>query len=89
MKPSTTEWNAVALAKLTNVLGEVPGQRLMVETLAALDLPRLHSSSELRHFAQLLVAKGGFAAAIGGMLNLHATMYGGTSVTDFLPDAAE
>ena len=76
MKPTTTDWNGIALAKLTNVLGEGPARKLMAEILTEMHATRLESASELRVFAQALLTRGGFAGAIGGMLKLHATMYG-------------
>ena len=76
MTPLATDWNGVALAKLTNVLGEKAGRALMAETLAKLGLAEIQTSRELRAFARALSAIDGFASAIGGMLAVHATMYG-------------
>lgn len=75
MSPAT-DWNAVALAKLTNVLGMREGRRLMSEVLDDLGVDELRSPAELHAFAARLHLRGGFAAALGGILSLHATMYG-------------
>ena len=70
-----TEWHAVAVAKLTNVLGDSAGRELMHEVLLQIGLDKLRSASDLRHFAEALGLRKGFAAAVGGLLSLHATMY--------------
>ena len=70
-----TEWNAVALAKLTNVLGDATGRDLMKEVLLEIGLDQLRSADQLRCFAKALGARKGFAAAVGGILSLHATMH--------------
>lgn len=70
-----SDWNSVALGKLTKVLGERAGRELMKEGLLELGVDELRSAGDLRRFANRLAAKGGFAAAVGGLLNLHATMY--------------
>jgi len=70
-----TEWNAVAMAKLTNVLGESVGRELMKEVLHEIGVVELRSAGELRSFAKALGERKGFAAAVGGLLSLHATMY--------------
>ncbi len=75
MTSSPTDWNGVAFAKLTRVLGEDAGARLMREILADLELPTLTSAADLHRFATALSSKGGFAAAVGGLLSLHAAMY--------------
>lgn len=75
MRPSPRDWNAVALAKLTHVLGHVAGSRVMTEILATIGKKELASAADLRTFAGALSAKEGFAGAIGGLLSLHATMY--------------
>lgn len=71
-----TDWNAVALAKLTKVLGAERGRRAMTEALQALALASLASADDLYRFARHLVAGGGFAGAVGGLLRLHAVMHG-------------
>lgn len=76
--PANTDWNAVAITKLATILGPGPGQKLTEETLAAIGLQELRSSEELRRFGEELATKGALAAAIGGMLTLHATLYGGS-----------
>lgn len=70
-----TEWNAVALAKLTNVLGDSAGRELMKEILLEIGMDELRSANDLRCFAKALGSRKGFAAAVGGLLSLHATMY--------------
>lgn len=75
-RPLPTEWNAVAAAKLTTVLGERPGRELMTQVLASVGLESLRSAADLRRFATALRVHGGFAEPLAGLLSLHATMYG-------------
>ena len=76
MTPTPTDWNAVALQRLNNVLGEETGRRTMTEVLDELGVGELASSGDLHRFSQALVARGGFAGAVGGLLGVHAVMYG-------------
>jgi hypothetical protein len=71
-----TDWNAVALGKLTKVLGAERGNRAMTEALRALTLDSLTSADDLYRFARHLAAGGGFVGAVGGLLSLHAVMHG-------------
>ncbi len=71
-----TDWNTVALTKLTKVLGAERGSRAMTEALRALALDSLASADDLYRFARHLVAVGGFVGAVGGLLSLHAVMHG-------------
>lgn len=75
-RPPPTAWNDVAIAKLTRVLGERPGRELMTETLATLGIAEIASADQLRDFATILSRKGGFAAALGALLSVHAATYG-------------
>jgi len=75
MKPNATDWHGVALAKLTHVMGERAGPELAVSVLRELGLEKLRSAEDLRRFASMLSSKGGFAAAVGGLLGVHAAMY--------------
>jgi hypothetical protein len=76
--PAATEWNAVAFTKLTNVLGDGAGRRLMAEVLDDLGIDVLRSPDDLVAFADALRPRGGFAGALAGLLSLHAAMYGDT-----------
>ena len=77
MKPLATNWNAVALAKLTSVMGASAGPQLAASVLQELGLASLSSPSELRAFATALARRGGFASAVAALLTLHAAMYDG------------
>jgi hypothetical protein len=70
------DWHAVALDKLTRVLGPSTGQQTMLDVLQAMGTTRLESSADMRRFAETLAARGGFAGAVGALLSVHATMYG-------------
>lgn len=75
-RPPPTAWNDVAVAKLTRVLGEKPGRDLMTTTLATLGIAEITSADQLRDFAKILAGNGGFAAALGALLSVHAATYG-------------
>jgi len=75
MKPEATDWHGVAIAKLTNVMGERTGKELGRAVLEELGLETIASASDLRRVASALAARGGFAAAVGGLLSVHAAMY--------------
>jgi hypothetical protein len=78
MKPPATNWHAVALAKLTSVMGPTVGPELARAVLEELGLTSLSSPAELRLFASALSTRGGFASAVAALLTLHAAMYEGT-----------
>ncbi|HEX2686305.1 MAG TPA: hypothetical protein VHN14_06790 [Kofleriaceae bacterium] len=63
------------MAKLTNVMGDAAGRELMREILLEIGMDELRSASDLRCFANALGSRKGFAAAVGGILSLHVTMY--------------
>jgi hypothetical protein len=71
-----TDWNGLALEKLSKVLGESKARETMESALQKTGLPTLRSADDLYHFAQELTAMPGFARAIGGMLSLQAVMRG-------------
>ena len=75
MKPSPTDWHGIALAKLTKIMGDGAGEVLAHSVLEEIELERVSSAAELRHFAVALSRRGGFATAVGALLTLHATMY--------------
>lgn len=79
---SPTDWNNVALTRLTNVLGEGPGRRVMADGLHAIGLTTLATASDLHRFSLALAPMGGFAAAVGGLLGLHAVMHGDLQTGD-------
>lgn len=80
-RPPPTAWNDVAIAKLTRVLGEKPGRDLMTATLGTLGVEEISSADQLRDFAMVLSSKGGFAAALGALLSVHAATYGAPAST--------
>jgi hypothetical protein len=77
MKPSPTDWHAVAETRLVSVLGPVKGSAAFAESLRAVGLVRLSTADDLHRLAQHLSACGGFTSAVGGLLSVHAVMYGG------------
>ena len=76
---TSSQWNEVALAKLSNVLGSAQGEEVYVETLRALVLDNLGSADDLFRFAQLVKQRDGFVGAVGALLSVHAVMHGATS----------
>ena len=75
MKPNATDWHGVALAKLTKVMGERAGRELASSVFSELGLEKIGSAEDLRRVASALTRRGGFAAAVGGLLDVHAAMY--------------
>jgi hypothetical protein len=85
MSEDPTDWDTIARAKLKRVLGDKAGRSAMDEALHALALPKVRSAADLRRLADHLSTKGGFAGAVGGLLSVHAAMYG---YADTLKDAS-
>ena len=75
MRVDPTDWQGVALTKLTRIMGDAAGHELASSVLKELALERLGSADDLRRFAGVLSRQGGIAAAVGALLGLHATMY--------------
>lgn len=74
--PPASELQALALSKLTRVLGEVAGRRVFDEILATTGTKRLETAQDLYAFAEALAKRGGFEGALGGMLAVAAVMRG-------------
>lgn len=74
--PQQTDWNAVAVEKLTRILGAETGRSTMTRALQLSGLQSLQSADDLYRFAQELTAMSGFARAVGGMLSLEAILRG-------------
>jgi hypothetical protein len=72
-----TPWDDVALAKLSRVLGPAAGQEMMAKVLAKMHMQSLRSADDLYRFGALLGNEAGFAAPVGGLLIIHATIHGG------------
>ena len=78
-----THWDEVALGKLSRVLGVTAAQHVATKILSKMGRTSLQSADELHQFGQLLTEETGFAAAVGGLLLVHATLHGGsTSLRD-------
>lgn len=75
MKPVADDWHGVAIGKLTKVMGSAAGQALAESVLNEIGIAKLTSAKDLHRFAGALSHRGGFAAAVGALLGLHATMY--------------
>jgi len=73
MDEDLTELECLALAKLQAVLGEERGRDLLTTTLARHEL-RLHTPADLGQLGVLLRSETGFAAAVGSMLSVQATI---------------
>lgn len=53
----------------------------MASTLRDLSLDSLGSADDLYRFAKRLTAQQGFAAAVGGLLRVHAVIHGASERT--------
>lgn len=74
---STTpsEYHALALAKMSRILGPERAQQLVFELLGRLRLT-LATADELLMFSTELSKLGGFEGAVGAMLSVRALMSG-------------
>lgn len=70
------DWQAVAEAKLTAVLGATKGEAALKDAMRTAQVERIVSADDLHGVAQALIATGGFAGAVGGLLSVHAVLYG-------------
>lgn len=61
-----------ALAKLARVFGAERGERVARQILQEIGLSELRTPDDLMRFGAALEALGGYEAAIGAMLRLHA-----------------
>ena len=73
-----SSWNEVALAKLAAVVGRAKAEDVVASALRERDLEALGSPDDLSKLAKLLGTKGGFVAAVGGQLGVHAIIHGAT-----------
>jgi hypothetical protein len=74
--PASNDFHAYAEAKLRVVLGEAKAASALTTTLESLGIRRIQSADDLHRFGRALVAAGGFAGAVGGLLTVHAVMHG-------------
>jgi hypothetical protein len=74
--PASLSLAALALEKLTRVLGAERGRRVFDEVLAASQLTVLESPDDLYAFSVHLGRRGGFEAAVGAMLGVTAVLRG-------------
>ena len=75
MTDDPRNWPAVEIGKLTRVLGPTEGPRVMAEALAELNLDRVESIQNFLDLAAALSKRGGYAAMVGGLLSVHATIH--------------
>ncbi len=66
----------LAREKLTRVLGPAKGQRLYEEVLVEAGLAEIVTPDDLYAFSERLSRRGGFEAAVGGMLGVAAVLRG-------------
>lgn len=74
MTSGATDWHGTAIDKLAKVMGSA-GETLARSILEEIGMVKVSSASDLRQFAGALSKRGGFATAVGALLDLHATMY--------------
>lgn len=79
MSIDATDWHGVALAKLTKVMGESVGLELAQSVMKELGIASISSAAELQDVAEALSRRGGFAAAVGGLLGVHVAIHGRVS----------
>lgn len=68
-----------ALAKLVRVLGEPLGLRAFEAALAAAGLREIRSADDLYAFSEQLSRRGGYEAAVGGLLGVAAVLRGASA----------
>lgn len=67
---------ALAMGKLTRVLGAERGPRVFEATLATAKLTTLKTPDDLHRFAEHLAERGGIESAVAGLLSVAAVMRG-------------
>lgn len=73
---TATYWDEVALTKLRNVLGPERAGVVMEQIMERIGLRTLSTADDLYRFGQAGAELGGFTAAVGALLRLHAVMHG-------------
>lgn len=76
--PNADDLSALAVGKLTRVLGAERGPRVFAETLASAEMTVLKNADDLSLFAEALARRGGIEAAVAGLLSVAAVMRGAT-----------
>jgi hypothetical protein len=69
----------LALEKLTRVLGAERGRRVYDDVLAESGLAEVGTADELYAFSEFLSRRGGFEAAVGGLLGVAAVLRGASA----------
>lgn len=70
------DFAAIAVGKLTRVLGPDRGTRVFAETLEAAKMGTVKNAEDLYVFADILAKRGGIEAAVAGLLSVAAVMRG-------------
>lgn len=76
---SGDDLSALAIGKLSRVLGAERGLRIFDATLAAANMSRVQTPDELYRFAQQLSLMGGIEAAVAGLLSVSAVIRGASA----------
>ncbi len=79
--PEGLALRAFALEKLTRVLGADKGTRVYFDVLSEAKLAEVHTPDDLYVFSECLSRRGGFEAAVGGMLGVAAVLRGASART--------
>ncbi|MDO9020975.1 MAG: hypothetical protein Q8S73_13495 [Deltaproteobacteria bacterium] len=77
--PEGPALRAFALEKLTRVLGAEKGRRVFADVLSEAKLPDVSTPDDLYVFSECLSRRGGFEAAVGGLLGVAAVLRGATA----------
>jgi hypothetical protein len=79
---TAARWTAVALEKLSNVVGRERAEEVLATTLLELGVDDLRSANDLYAFAQRVKRMEGFVGAVGALLSVHAVIHGAVAPRD-------
>lgn len=82
MSDDVTNWDAVARAKLTHILGAQKCEQTLAKALSTVGLVSIRSAHDLKRVADALKPEGGLIGVTGALLSLHATIHGSKSSQD-------
>lgn len=67
---------ALALEKMSRVLGPTRAQQLHAQVLAEARLERIGDADDLMQFAKVLMTRSGFEGSVGALLSVQASIRG-------------
>ncbi|MEO7329807.1 MAG: hypothetical protein ABI193_14610 [Minicystis sp.] len=72
----SSRWRDVALAKLSNVIGQAESERVLAQALQQIRMESFETADDLYRVGSALAALEGFVGTVGALLRLHAVMHG-------------